>query len=156
MDHAVNEYRITKYDPAKRIDGVYTADEWTSISDIGKTFASGTLFYDRYKETENAYIDCCIALLRRSGISKLSVTHPEYYAADIRFPKCVSNEKDIRWIIMCCLQEKGWAKLESTDFFIHFGYDYYLYVGTNLSQSVVNEICKHHGLFCEAFQSPYG
>ncbi len=37
------QYRITKYDPAFRIDGKYTKDEWTSIHDIGKIY-NGCIF----------------------------------------------------------------------------------------------------------------
>ncbi len=33
----MSEYRISKYNPAKRINGAYTVDEWTSNPDIGLT-----------------------------------------------------------------------------------------------------------------------
>jgi len=32
------EYRIVKYNPKFRINGIYTKNEWTSISDIGDEF----------------------------------------------------------------------------------------------------------------------
>ena len=44
----MTEYRITKYDPANRINGVYMADEWTSFSDIGKVFNGTLLSQDTY------------------------------------------------------------------------------------------------------------
>lgn len=151
----MTEYRITKYNPQNRVNGIYIVHEWTSIGDIGKTFDAGVLSYSQYKKVEQAYIDCCIALLRQAGISELSVCCPEYHDMDIRFPPLISNEKDIRQIIMYCLQEKCWAKLESKQFFIHFGYDYYMYVGTDLSCSLVDTVTQRYDLFCEVFQSPY-
>jgi hypothetical protein len=39
----MNEYRICKYNPRFRVNGVYIKDEWTSVSDIGKTFEDGVL-----------------------------------------------------------------------------------------------------------------
>lgn len=149
----MREYRITKYNPQNRVNDIYNVDEWTSISDIGKTFDAGALSYMRYKKVEQAYIDCCIALMHQAGILELSVCSPEYYDTDIRFPPVVSNEGDIRQIIKCCLQEKCWAKLETKSFFIHFGYDYYMYVGTDLSCSLVEEITRRYNLFCEKLSS---
>lgn len=53
----MTEYRITKYNPANRIDGIYMADEWTGFSDIGKVFGGTKLSQDIYLKTERAYID---------------------------------------------------------------------------------------------------
>lgn len=151
----MSEYRISKYNPAKRINGAYTVDEWTSISDIGKPFAGVVFTYEVYKKVETAYVNCAIELLRQSAVSVLSVVQPEYYETGIHFPQTVADEQELRRIIMDCLQEKCWAKLEGIDFFIHFGYDYYMYIGTSLGLTVVNEICKKYSLFCEVFPSPY-
>ena len=51
------EYRITKYDPAQRDpDGAYRRDEWTSFSDIGKSFGGQMLTEENYAKTEQAYL----------------------------------------------------------------------------------------------------
>ena len=42
------EYRITKYNPANRIDGIYITEEWTSFSDIGKIFDGTKLTQTEY------------------------------------------------------------------------------------------------------------
>ena len=151
----MKEYRITKYNPQNRVNGIYIVNEWTSISDVGKTFDAGVLLYTQYKKVEKAYTDCCVALIRCAGISKLSVCCPEYYDTDIRFPTDVSNEWDIRQIVMCCLQEKCWVKLEAENFFVGFGYDYYMYIGCTIPRSLVEELSQRYGLFCEVFPSPY-
>lgn len=51
------KYRITKYNPAYRDKkGTYTKEEWTSVSDIGKKYASSFTARE-YIKTENLYID---------------------------------------------------------------------------------------------------
>lgn len=151
----MKEYRITKYNPQNRVSGEYCVHEWTSISDIGKTFDDGTLTSEEYTRVEQTYIDCCIDLLRSAGVSVLSVCCLECYDENIRFPSHLHNENDIRQIISCCLQEKCWARLESINFFIHFGYDYYMYVGTNLPHSYVESTVEKFALYCECIPSPY-
>lgn len=150
------EYKITKFNPQNYMGGKYIVNEWTSFSDVGKLFDDGVLTYNSYIHFEQCYINCCIELLQKAGISKLLVVTPEYYAEGVHFPSTLSTEEEIREVIMCCLREKFWAKLEGNNFFIHFGYDYHMYIGTNLSVAVVRETAKKHSLFCEEEESPYG
>lgn len=151
----MTEYRITKYNPTNRINGVYMTDEWTSISDIGKAFDGVTLSQDAYAKTEKAYIDCCIELIEKAKISKLYIKQAEYYTENISFPSSISNTQEIRQVITACLREQCWLKLTSHDFFIHFGYDYYMYIGSSLPVESVIETAIHYGLFCEQYSSPY-
>lgn len=151
----MTEYRITKYDPENRIDGKYALNEWTSMSDIGESFDDGVLTRDQYMQVEQNYVDCCLELLRKAGISQLMVCSPEYYDERTQLPDVLSEEEAIRKAIRCCLQEKCWAKLENKDFFIHFGYDYNMYVGTGLPAAVVQDTSRKYELFCEVKSSPY-
>ena len=43
----MNHYRISKYSPEYRQNGVYLKDEWTSIADVGKTFDGVMMSIDR-------------------------------------------------------------------------------------------------------------
>lgn len=151
----MTEYRITKYNPANRVDGIYMADEWTSFSDIGKVFSGIELSQDMYLRTESAYIDCCIELIERAQITNLSIEQAEYYTENINFPSSVSNTKEIRQVIIACLREQCWLKLNSLGFFIHFGYDYYMYIGSVLPTETVKKTVARHGLYCEQSPSPY-
>lgn len=151
----MTEYRITKYDPTKRKNGIYQENVWTSISDIGKSFVDGTLSFEKYKKVEQAYIDFCITLMHEANISSLSICSPEYYDEGLSFQSTVSEENILRDVIMCCLREQCWVKLETENFFIHFGFDFYMYVGTDMSRTVVEETARKFNLFCEIFQSPY-
>ena len=155
VNRAMKEYRITKYNPQSRVGGVFTGDEWTSFGDIGKSFNNIQFTYEMYQKTENAYIDCCIEILNKAFVETLSVEQVEYYMEGIRFPSTVSDIGEIRQIISACLREQCWLKLTAKDFFIHFGYDYYMYIGSVLPAATVEEIAVRHGLFCELYQSPY-
>lgn len=149
------EYRITKYDPDNRINGKYTANEWTGFGDIGKTFDGAEFTYEKYLETETAYIDCCIDLMSQAIVSGLSVERTEYYSEDIHLPDEISDGIELRKAIAHCLRERCWFKLTGENFFIHFGYDYYIYIGTLLPDETVVKTAVKYGLFCERYPSPY-
>lgn len=151
----MKEYRITKYNPSNRVNDVYMADEWTSFSDIGKVFGGTLLSQEVYLKTEQAYIDFCIELIEKSKISNLHIEQAEYYAENMHFPTSISNTQEIRHVVAACLREQCWLKLTSKDFFIHFGYDYYMYIGSSLSAESLTEIAIRHGLYCEQYPSPY-
>lgn len=151
----MTEYRITKYNPTNRIDGVYIIDEWSSFSDIGKVFGSIILSEDVYLKTEQAYIDCCIELIEKAKISKLYIKQAEYYAENVHFPSSISNAQEISQVITACLREQCWLKLTAKDFFIHFGYDYNMYVGSSLPAKSITETVAQKGLYCEVYPSPY-
>ena len=152
----MTEYRITKYNPANRMDRTYAADEWTSFSDIGKIFGGAELSLDIYLKTEQAYIDCCIELIDTAQISSLNIEQAEYYAENIHFPSIVSHPKAIRQVVTACLREQCWLKITSEDFYIHFGYDYYMYIGSVLPRERVAKIAAKYGLYCELYPSPSG
>ncbi len=53
------------------------------------------------------------------------------------------------------LREDMWCKFESDNVSIHFGYDYYMYIGSNASCDSVIEQIRLNGLFVEPYRSPY-
>ena len=53
----MTRYRITKYSPEYRNEnGVYTKDDWTSCSVIGRQFDGKILTAEEYYDTEQRYI----------------------------------------------------------------------------------------------------
>lgn len=68
------ELRITKYDPQYRNElGYYLRDEWTEISDVGRTFEGKLLTANEYLETEARYVEALKILLNAYGISEMSL-----------------------------------------------------------------------------------
>lgn len=170
-------WRITKYNPKFRNNkGVYTKDEWTSLSDIGKIFNGKKLTLNDYIKIESSYIKSIISFIKVLKIPYLIITDLEkhdldysvvnkyneiYSDAIINIFNNIKNntEYDIEQITLICklaLREHLWLKLKYTEeIFIHFGYDYYMYIGSNVKNDLLIEKIKDSGLFIEEFTSPY-
>ena len=151
------KYRVTKYDPKKRNEnGHYQADEWTSISDIGKVFSNKLLTKEEYVNVENSYLFAIEAFLAEANISCLNISSIER-GEEYNFVQGQTIELEkILEIARLSLREKLWCKLSlNHKAYIHFGYDYYMYIG--VSRWCGNAISKAEkkGLFVEAYRSPY-
>jgi TPR repeat protein len=53
------------------------------------------------------------------------------------------------------LREECWCRLESSDAFVHLGYDYYMYLGVPKDCPNAVAFASANGLFVEPFKSPY-
>ena len=165
-------WRITKYNPCNRdINGIYTLpDEWTSYSDIG-TVRDGKVFaYEDYKKIEDAYVASILMIMDCNAVQKLKVVGLEkrgplisysYISEDMKemYDKVrdgiYCSEDTINVVARLVLREKLWCKFESSSMFVHFGYDYYMYIGS--AQMCKKEIQKIQeiGLYVEEQESPY-
>ncbi len=59
-------------------------------------------------------------------------------------------------LIRLNLREVCWTKLErAQNTYLHFGYDYYMYIGTDSTVARVEDIHFPNLLFVEWFESPY-
>ena len=62
MQIPVNQYRVTKYNPAFRDQsGAYTKDEWTFFGQIGRTFSGVPFTFDEYERVEQAYVQTALS-----------------------------------------------------------------------------------------------
>ncbi len=147
---------ISKYDPQFRKHGKYIADEWTDYSDIGSPFNGKILTREDYLLAENNYIQCITDLLILSGISSLCISNLEIYEDCIWAEGQVVTVKEVDAVIRDWLRNVCWCKLECDDVYIHFGYDYYVYVRALSENEFVKEICNKYHLFAEKIlASPY-
>src|SRR4051812_49375725 len=65
MGAPMYQYRVTKYDPAKRDRwGAYPEDEWISQCQIGQAFGGVVLTAAEYQRVENAYVTAALAFIR--------------------------------------------------------------------------------------------
>ncbi|MNU82239.1 hypothetical protein D3C71_719170 [compost metagenome] len=151
------EYRVTKYDPRIRNSGG-TYSEWTSVSDIGKSFDGVPLTSSEYQRVESTYIASALAFLREAGVPSLTVRALENHsdATVVLADGDVVSLEQVSAILPQVLREKFWCKLEGLDSFIHVGYDYYMYVGVPVDCPKAEQLAANLGLFVEPFQSPYG
>lgn len=172
-------WRITKYNPNFRNRcGDYSNNEWTSFSDLYKSVT-----FREYLAVESMYVNVISKFMEYLSLSHLKVEdlekndisfldNPEIYYN--RFPYIqrkeyiyeivesinegmkLSNNK-VRSVSRLILRDIIWCKLVSdTKLFVHFGFDYYMYIGSNENCTpVINWIEEKTQLFVEDYKSPY-
>ncbi len=167
----MTDLRITKYNPINRdSSGKYIADEWTSVSDIGQTFSKKIFDVDEYLRIEKNYVNAAVQMVEEFQVSNLRIVEIEEYRAFNHLPHIlvestqylmesfssdiVIGKNNIQDIIRLVLRELIWCKVIGDEgFYIHFGYDYYMYIGSDRESDIKWE--KLPGVFVEQFNSPY-
>ncbi len=152
------EYCVTKYDPIFRDSkGVYSREEWTSATDIGRSFGGSVLTREQYQRVEDAYVAVAMSFLCESGLSSLVVEGLENSSAH-RLPFGEGSAlalEQLAEVIRRMLREEFWCRLEGTAGFVHIGWNYYMYVGVPSLCPKSQELARRYGLFVERVCSPY-
>lgn len=153
-------WRITKYNPLYRDDkGDYTKDEWTSYSDIGKTFQGKILTLEEYLKIEKAYIQAVLLFMKCLNLTLLRISCLE---KDGRRPKKITtdnnieiinnqdvNAETIKHIIQLILRDKIWCKFKAKDLQVRFGHDFYMLIRSLKSCDFTIKKIEQIGLFVE-------
>ncbi len=152
----MNQFRITKYDPQYRVDGVYDRYEWSSPSDVGSVFEDGLLTREECDRVLDAYVACALAVLELAGTPSLTVMDLEINCEGVSWEEGQTLPLPKAGpVIRSCLKADCWCRLEAANAFVHCGNDMYMYVGCSLGMEEVQAISMSHGLFAEDFPSPY-
>jgi len=164
--------RITKYNPDYRNkQGYYLENEWTCYSEVGTKCDGKLLTIDEYLDIENKYINSIILFMKCNNIESLKITgNLEKRWNPAKDPnsteKMISlfnnikngdtlNIEQVKDFGRLALRNYIWCKLESDMMFVHFYFDYYMYIGSkNECRNTIDKIEKS-GLFVENFKSPY-
>ena len=147
---------MTKYNPAYRdAQGRYTKDEWISYSDIGKNVTK-----EEYEKVESAYIDTALKFLEEQNIIELRISYLENTQNNQEpgislMAGTVLNFEALKQVMKSILREKYWVKLETDNSFIHFGYDYYMYIGVPHEPQSARQFAESRGLYVGDCLSPY-
>ncbi len=157
------QYRITKYNPKHRDkeQGHYLKDKWTSVSCIGEKFDDIILTEDEYNTIETAYTESIIIFMNENNINELQLIEYENnqnYKTDKLLIENENfyNKEQVKLLSRLILREEIWGKLVfDKQMFVHFGYDYYMYIGLEKKPKQALEIVEELGLFTEKFKSPY-
>ena len=168
LEPLLNWYRVSKYDPAFRDEtGRYLRDEWTSVSDMGRSFDGVTLDPPTYLAIETAYVRSVREFMIDAGVTSLRVTYLEPpsdldplwefglpdgeelapLARELREGAELGGAKLDR-LLRLELREVLWCQLERPGrFVVNTGHDYYLHIGTAAPSE--RAIAKTHelGLF---------
>ncbi|WP_165245226.1 hypothetical protein [Paludisphaera soli] len=165
--------RTTKYDPGLRDGrGCFTGDEPTSSWDIGRTFGTRVFTVSDYLAVEDAYVETVRRFMIAASIDSLEVHRLEEQPGfrdeparsriqELRpaiVPRLaeglILSGPDIEAVIRTCLREEAWCKLRGRrSFYVHFGRDFYMYIGGILDRSLLGP--PQPGIYHEDFSSPY-
>lgn len=150
------EYRISKYDPRFRVNGIYTRGDWSALCDVGKIYNGRRLTMGEYTAVISNYANCVMAIADAAQAHEFTVSDVEVY--DKKYKKIfrlrngeVVSRQRLRFIIMGCIEERVWCRLSAENAYIHFRYDLYVSIGCELDCATVRRICAEYGLFAEAF-----
>ena len=155
MNKKFNQYRITKYNPLCRVNEIYTKNEWTSMYDVGKSYDEKTFTFEEYLTVEKSYLNVIEKVLQKANVKRVIIKQGENIYSKLNNSVLCSQE-EVLLVARGCLREEFWCKLVSKDFFVHFGYDYYMYIGANIEEEQMAKIACENGLFSELIQqSPY-
>ncbi|MEV0316778.1 RNA-binding protein [Nonomuraea fuscirosea] len=165
-DRGFHVYRVTKYDPADRD----AAGRYVGPEDV----------YSDHGAVEAAYLASVAAFAEETGITHLAIREPEVagfvnfgveppidghglaglfppdltgYHDGAQVPMSVALE-----LVRAMLRDNGaWCRLEAEGrFFVHVGYDQYVYVGSALPCPYAVSLTHGRGLFAEPIdRSPY-
>jgi hypothetical protein len=155
---AVFEFRVTKYDPVHRdLGGAYTRDDWTSFADVGQEFSGVVLTDAEYRRVEDDYVAAAVAFMQEAGVPSLEVVGLENHAgAPLPFADgSPLGLSEVGEVVRQVLREEFWCRLEGAGAFVHFGWDYYMYVGVPRACPEAAALAGQLGLFVEPIQSPY-
>jgi len=166
----MHSWRITKYDPNNRsASGHYFKDEWTSISDVGKEYGDALFTLSRYIKIESLYLDSILIIMSSLGVDYLMASdlekritkrHTVLTKEEMSFLKSLKNnmcvpKESIDLLARLVLREFVWCKLVHSNMFVHFGYDYHMYIGSTTPLESELEQIRASGLFVESMPSPY-
>jgi len=123
-----------------------------------ETFAGARLTLPGYLDVEARHLVVLASFLEESGTTRLVAVGVEDAANTLRVEEGAElSTVDAIEVVRQMLREEGWCRLEDDDrFYIHVGWDYYLYVGSErpCEESVAQ--AKSVGLFVDGdFPSPY-
>lgn len=127
------------------------------FSQIGQTFRGVALTEQEYKRVENAYVKVALAFLSESGIAALRVVGLENSRRQLlEFAEgSVLSLEKLPEVFGRILRNKFWCRLQADNGFVHFGWDYYMYVGVPHRCPAAEQTASELGLYVEEFTSPY-
>jgi hypothetical protein len=173
----MNSWRVTKYNPKFRDQtGNYTRadEEWYLYSQIGSIYNGVKFSYNDYKKVEDAYVKAILYFMRDARLTMLQVVELDKPKKKLAITKhyskkmiqAVNSIKEgelvditaIAYIARWNLRDMNVPYrciLQSKDMFVHFGWDYYMYIGSTYECKNAIVQIEELGLFVEPMKSPY-
>ena len=101
----MNYFRLSKYNPIYRVDGIYQREEWTSICDVGNIYNGIKFTMQEYERVETEYIDFVVDVLENSGIKEVKIAYIEPGKKRCWRKNKTLNIESVRQFIRDCMRE---------------------------------------------------
>ena len=126
------------------------SETWSSINEIGHMYRDHMFTYKEYKKTEQSFINFFIELFKYVHAHKVKIiqlkknrfpvnaTYDRKGVLRTWYDRIVNNMSvnldDLQYIVPLILRENIWGTLyhKKSKTYIHFGYDYFVYVNSPL------------------------
>jgi hypothetical protein len=157
---------VTKYNPIHYNNNIYTKNEWTSYSDIGREYDAHLFTKEEYERVERSYIDAvnlfidfvetnsiqvCNYPRKYAYLSECRTKDPQLYDVCKRLKDgMILKTNEISIVIQLVLREYVQLSLvvdELSNSYIHFGYDYYMYFVSDRQIGDLKVAVEKLGLF---------
>jgi hypothetical protein len=128
------------------------------FAQIGETFAGARLALPEYLDVEARHLVVLASFLEESGTTRLVAVGVEDAASTFHIVEGAKlSTVDAVEVVRQMLREGGWCRLEEDDrFYIHVGWDYYVYVGSERACEESVGLAESVGLFVDGgLPSPY-
>jgi hypothetical protein len=129
IKHPKYWYRVTKYDPKKRRpDGTYSDQtEWTEFNEV----KNPTYNFKDYLLTENAYIYTIHYFIEKNKEKQFQLFSKEVKNKSTGNSVLFENLIEVEYNVKKILRRKMWSKIRCKNMCVHFGWDYYMFIGSN-------------------------
>lgn len=169
----MNKYRISKYNPLLRKNGIYINVEWTSYNDIGKIFNNKVFTKDEYLSYEDKYCYTVLLILEYFHINEITLNKLELYFSNSKLKKLLTskgidftledealinslfegqvvNILDLNRYLKLILRDCFWCEFKNDNAVrIECGQDFYIYIYcNNISEKIIN-MCEKKGIYIE-------
>ena len=142
--------------------------------DIGSIYSEGVFTVEQYVDVENLYVNAVIGFMNCLNINSLKVVGLEKHSVNIEIldfselyneemvliysrieDGCILNKSEVKSICRLILRDNLWCKLIfESDMYVHFGYEYYMFIGSSDRCDSTVESIASSGLYVELFESP--
>jgi len=163
----MTRYIVSKYNPKDKCNNNFNPGlEWSSISDVGKTYSNRVLTISEYLKIENDYITTINCFIENLGIDQLKIINIEKYKLNrnqfsiyddlliILHSNIVKGQylkrSEISTISRLALREDLWCILynQNPRFILEFGYDFYVFIKTQKQmKGIINSIQETTSLY---------
>ena len=107
-------YRISKYNPIDKIDGIYQVDDWTSYSDIREQYGGRVVQPSEYLAVETQYINCIQDIWDACHVHRLCISGLEITSDGLSWENGQSlGRSEASQFLRDSLRERCWARLEA-------------------------------------------